>query len=276
MRAADYPVITTLTGNEYVFLSKTNTSDAANNITPDDLGTFIIDFFDVVLNADNLGTGIGVFLSQAGNTLQFKGVAAASARVLVTNDSVNNNVNLDVAESALNLANMGGTLGITHGGTGALTASAALTNLGALPLAGGTMTGFLTLNADPTASLEAATKQYVDDAIKIYNGTSVVANPIIWNGTATTTTGIATFNPTVDGTPTGTAIFTNIYAVQAIAANNTTTEINYMFASLKQIVAGNKTITINVGSGTNIPAGGGDSIITAPDGTPVYLTIFGN
>ena len=31
-----------------------------------------------------------------------------------------------------------------------------------LPLVGGTMTGFITLNADPTAALHAATKQYVD------------------------------------------------------------------------------------------------------------------
>jgi hypothetical protein len=31
-----------------------------------------------------------------------------------------------------------------------------------LPLAGGTLTGFLTLNADPTAALHAATKAYVD------------------------------------------------------------------------------------------------------------------
>ena len=34
---------------------------------------------------------------------------------------------------------------------------------GKLPLAGGTLTGFLTLHAAPTASLHAATKQYVDD-----------------------------------------------------------------------------------------------------------------
>lgn len=32
----------------------------------------------------------------------------------------------------------------------------------ALPIGGGTLTGFLTLNADPTAALHAATKQYVD------------------------------------------------------------------------------------------------------------------
>jgi hypothetical protein len=42
------------------------------------------------------------------------------------------------------------------------TTGAMLTTLGALPLAGGAMTGALTLNADPTAALHAATKQYVD------------------------------------------------------------------------------------------------------------------
>lgn len=38
----------------------------------------------------------------------------------------------------------------------------ALTTLGALPKAGGTMTGALTLAADPASALQAATKQYVD------------------------------------------------------------------------------------------------------------------
>jgi hypothetical protein len=35
----------------------------------------------------------------------------------------------------------------------------------AMPKSGGTMTGTLTLNADPTANLEAATKQYVDNVL---------------------------------------------------------------------------------------------------------------
>lgn len=34
-----------------------------------------------------------------------------------------------------------------------------------VPLSGGTMTGLLTLSGAPTASLHAATKQYVDDAL---------------------------------------------------------------------------------------------------------------
>lgn len=41
-------------------------------------------------------------------------------------------------------------------------APTALATLGAVPLAGGTMTGALTLNADPSSALHAATKQYVD------------------------------------------------------------------------------------------------------------------
>lgn len=51
---------------------------------------------------------------------------------------------------------------IQWGGTNATNAPNALTNLGALPVAGGTMTGFLILNADPVSSLGAVTKQYAD------------------------------------------------------------------------------------------------------------------
>lgn len=36
-----------------------------------------------------------------------------------------------------------------------------------LPLAGGTMTGFISLHANPTASLHAATKAYVDAAVAV-------------------------------------------------------------------------------------------------------------
>ena len=46
-----------------------------------------------------------------------------------------------------------------------------------LPLAGGTMTGALTLNAAPTADLQAATKKYVDDSM------SNVAGPMRFMGT---------------------------------------------------------------------------------------------
>jgi hypothetical protein len=51
---------------------------------------------------------------------------------------------------------------IAYGGTNATTAPQALINLGALPIAGGTMTGNLILNANPTTALGAVTKQYAD------------------------------------------------------------------------------------------------------------------
>ena len=47
------------------------------------------------------------------------------------------------------------------------TAADMLTTLGALPKAGGTMTGALTLSGAPTSSLQAATKAYVDGAVTI-------------------------------------------------------------------------------------------------------------
>lgn len=284
MRASDYPVITTLVGNELIFLTRANTSDLANNVTPNSLGTYLITTFGLILSANNIGTaGVGVFVSPAGSTLQFKNIAPGSSRITVTDDSVNHNIDLDVDESALNIANMGGTLGITHGGTGATTASGALTNLGALPLAGGTMTGVINMGShqinsvsDPTSDQDAATKIYVDNSLKAFNETAAVSHPIIWSGTATTSSGTAAFYPTVDGTPSGTAIFTNIHSVQATAIYNTITATQYVFTSIQGIDVGNQKVTVNAGTGTTVASGGGASVVNAPDGTTIYLTIFGN
>lgn len=59
---------------------------------------------------------------------------------------------------------------------------------GYLPLAGGTMAGFITLHADPTAAMHAVTMQYVDGLIGrdvvIASGTSVVnwnSNTVAWH-----------------------------------------------------------------------------------------------
>ena len=58
-----------------------------------------------------------------------------------------------------------------------------------LPTSGGTMTGFLTLNADPTAILHAATKQYVDskavlvaDGGNFDSGASLVSTSTTYDG----------------------------------------------------------------------------------------------
>ena len=62
-----------------------------------------------------------------------------------------------------NSSGLGVPVPVNQGGTGETTSANALTNLGALPTAGGTMTGYLILNADPATNLGAATKQYVDN-----------------------------------------------------------------------------------------------------------------
>jgi hypothetical protein len=85
----------------------------------------------------------------------------------------------------------GTTVAILHGGTGATTAPNALTNLGALPIAGGTMTGNLILNTNPTLPLQAATKQYVDSIASgftfkspAYAGSTGTLNSTYNNGVA--------------------------------------------------------------------------------------------
>jgi hypothetical protein len=56
---------------------------------------------------------------------------------------------------------------ISLGGTGASAPVGALANLGGLPIAGGTMQGFLTLSAAPAQPLHAATRTYVDTAVSL-------------------------------------------------------------------------------------------------------------
>ena len=57
----------------------------------------------------------------------------------------------------------GDTVPVASGGTGATDASGARSNLGAVNIAGDTMTGALTLSGAPSSDLHAATKKYVDD-----------------------------------------------------------------------------------------------------------------
>jgi len=109
----------------------------------------------------------------------------------------------------------------------------------------------------------------------VYNGTTAKTKAKIWNGTATTSSGQATLYPTSDGTAGGTALFTNIYSIQATAVRNTTTATQFEFASVNNISADKKTLVINVGNGTTVVLGGA-SIVDAPDGTSVYVTIIGD
>jgi hypothetical protein len=72
-------------------------------------------------------------------------------------------------------------------------ASALLSAIGALPIAGGTMVGELTLAADPTQALDAATKQYVDNIISGWKPKQSV------RAASTTNISIASPGTTIDG-----------------------------------------------------------------------------
>jgi len=69
-------------------------------------------------SASNVGTaGVGVFKQLNGDDLEFKKINAGSNKVTITDDTGNNEVDIDVTEANLTLNNIGGTLGETKGGT---------------------------------------------------------------------------------------------------------------------------------------------------------------
>jgi len=74
-------------------------------------------------------TGIGVFNTTVGTQFRFRAIKAGSTKLSAT--LTGQDIVLDVVEANLNLANLGGTLPIIKGGTGATTAPAARTALGA-------------------------------------------------------------------------------------------------------------------------------------------------
>jgi len=57
----------------------------------------------------NVG-GVGVFKQKTGVNLEFKGVNAGSSKISVTNDVANNEIDIDVVEANLTLANLSGNL----------------------------------------------------------------------------------------------------------------------------------------------------------------------
>jgi hypothetical protein len=81
------------------------------------------------------------------------------------------------------------------------TTAAMLTTLGAVPAAGGTMTGALVLSGDPTVALHPTTKQYVDAAVTSSSAISV--RQTILSGPVSSSTGLPDLLP---ATATGLAV----------------------------------------------------------------------
>lgn len=109
----------------------------------------------------------------------------------------------------------------------------------------------------------------------IYNGVTQVRDLIMWTGTATTTTGgNFSVNLTVDGTSTGTALFSAVNSCSAMHQLNSTTAINAHFAFLRGYTAGLKQAAFLAVSGTNL-ALGGNTIVAGTANQTFLITVIG-
>jgi len=158
-------------------------------------------------NGNTNTTNIATKMPLAGGT--FTGAVSFDDNVIVKGDSTNGSGELTLncennshgikikgpphsaaASYTLTLPNTTGTNGqfLSTDGSGALSWGTADVS-SRLALAGGTMTGFVTLHADPTANLHASTKQYVDankviaiDAGNFDNGSSTISSTLTIDG----------------------------------------------------------------------------------------------
>jgi hypothetical protein len=139
---------------------------------------------------------IGRSANSQGDPADIVGTANQILRVSSTNTLGFGSVNLS-SSSAVN-----GVLPIANGGTGASNASDARTNLGALAISGGTMTGFLTLHSNPNSSLHAATRGYVDSIaqnnLTFITGRAISSNTDIYPPTGKTMSDLLAFIPSIE------------------------------------------------------------------------------
>ena len=105
----------------------------------------------------NVG-GVGVFKQKTGVDFEFRGINAASSKVTVALDGVNNVVNLDVSEAALTLSNLGGSVDLGSAKASGTLAAARFDDTSHGDRAGGTLHAAATTGAAGFMSATDKTK----------------------------------------------------------------------------------------------------------------------
>lgn len=120
--------------------------------------------------------------------------------------------------------------------------------VGAVSLAGGTMTGNLILNGDPTNNLQAATKQYVDvlgDTVnEILDGTETLPYLHDNGGTLTGALNMGNNKITMGATPTETTDVTNKGYVDGV--------VKVVSDEVDEIIAGTTPISVPIATDTKV------------------------
>jgi hypothetical protein len=158
---------------------------------------------------------------------------------------------------------------VANGGTGAISAPVALTNLGALPIAGGTMTGVLTLSGNATASLQPVTLQQMNAAlpvasttIPLMDGTAAVGSGTTWARADHVHPHDTTLVPLAGGTMTGPLILSGNPTIANGAANKA-----YVDASVAQDI---------IWQGTYVPATNTPDLTLAANKQPGWAWTVSN
>jgi len=207
---------------------------------------------------------------------------AGNSRITVTNGTGvliggGSNLTLDVSESDLDLANMGGTLGLTsqvtgtlpiaNGGTGGANAGAARTALG---LAIGSDVQAYDADLDAIAALNKT-----DGGIIVGNGSAFVLET---GNTARTSLGLGTGDtPTFNGAAMGSAAITGVADPSNAQDAATKAYVDAQSASVDTTFAGDSGSTsITFGTDTVTFAGTANAITTAMSGDQLTIDIADN
>lgn len=133
--------------------------------------------------------GVGVFKQLNGSDFEFRGVNAGSNKITITNDSGNNEIDVDVAEANLTLDNIGGSLSVAKGGTGNTTytnGQLLIGNTTGNTLTKATLTqgnGMVITNSTGSIRLDSTLSLVLTGAVIVDNAGAITVNGVAQTGT---------------------------------------------------------------------------------------------